>query len=337
MAYGWTTAKRDWNYHLPGIWARYVVSQSQWPVDRIDRMFFPSRAQTRSAGPAERPEKTEVQTGTRGSSAFRRYLACKSMIDFGRYEAASNPFLQIDSCWSGTFRFLAAPFVSLFRRPIWLRHVQYVMLLTNIELRALCFSGVSNAMCRTYAEPRSEVTAIADAWKAMDTPRLRAHHFPDFLGMTLGWVQEAALLADRSRLELIQGYEVLPDLFGISFAQLDFLEPEFARFLDVLLQLSAVETLDRDPYQFAVQAEAQIWISSDDRYPKTRSLLDSAALKAAVFLGQPMDAKMLAEELVGCAIPPGLDMGPVGKECVSWDRTDLLKRAPQTRRTTTRT
>lgn len=332
MAYGWKPARRGWNYYLPGIWARYVVSRSQWSVDRIDRVFFPSRAQTRSVGSVEGPEKTEVQPGARGSSAFRRYLACKSMIDFGRYEAASNPFLHIESCWPGTFRFLASPFVSLFRRPTSLRDVQHVMLLTNIELRELCFAGTSNAMRRTYAEPSSETAAIAQAWKAMDTPRLRAHHFADFLGMALGWVHEAVLLADVGRLKLLQDPEVLPQLFGISFTQLDFLEPEFARFLDVWLQLSAVQNLDLDPYQFAVQAEAQIWVSLDGRCPRTGSLLDLAALKAAVFLGQPMSAKMLAEELTGCAIPSGMDMGRVGKECVSWDRSELLRGSSQARR-----
>jgi hypothetical protein len=329
MAHGWKLKACDWEYLFPGIWARLVLFVSDWAAESIDKTFFPARrrdAEKDGAGMSDVAARGE-SVHAKGSSAFRRYLACKSKINFSHYGAADNPFLQIDSCWPGTFRYLAAPYVGLFTMPASLLDVQKLMVRTDIRFRRLCFAGKENAMRRTYAPAKEEADAIAAAWRGMDSTRLRIRYFPDILVVVLGWIKEAIILGDRSRLAFVKGYEVLPKVFGISFTQLEFLETEFAGYLDRWVQLSAIENFDRDPYRLSVEYEAMDWILRSGRCPSGVNLLDMAGLLAAVYRGETMSARIFEEDLLRQALPHAVEPIPGAPHRVSWDRSELLRTA----------
>lgn len=293
---------------IPGIWARLVLDRSGWTRNRIDSTFFSSSPNTSKAG------------GARGTSAFLRYLSCASEIR-KTYKAKEDPFLQIDSCWPGTFRYLAHPFVDLLKPQNSLPFIHDRMVMADWRYSSLLFAGAGITKRRNYQDPTNEIKALRLMWRDTKNPRHRVHYFPDLLCLVLGWIQEAGLIGDTRRLKLLP--EQMPvNKFGLSFKQLNFLERPFAEFLDRWLSLTAENLYEHDAYRLSRMHTASQLVIQNPRMPSDATLLDLEGLASAIFSGEHATELSATEILLRHKIDSETKVKLTHK--VSWDRSDLL-------------
>lgn len=236
-----------------------------------------------------------------------------------------SPFLQIDSCWAGTHRYLVHPWVDLLGPIGQLAGAQKAMALCESRFRHLCFAGVGNAMRRAYRPAATEVASIKAAWKALDSPRLRARFFPDALALALGWIHEACILGDAQRLKAVEGSNVLAQ-FGLSWRDLCFLETTFADFLDRWTQVCLIDQLDRDPYRFAIDYLSHDYVWNSQHHARPTSMLDEAALRMATFCAGSLNGQTFEEALVRMRLPSDHYEQPIQR--TSWDRSVELQQDP---------
>ena len=291
---------------VPGIWARRVLKESGWSRNRIDVTFFGS--------------SKEDAASSRGTSAFWRYLACQSEIQ-KTYTAQTDPFLQIDSCWPGTYRYLAHPYVELLKTLSSLTAVHERMAEADRQLRGLLFAGSAIAMRRNYQKPADEIKALRQAWVSVRKGPHRAHFFPDMLCLVLGWMQEACLIGDIHRLKLIAGENPISP-FGLSFTSLNFLDKPFAQFLDRWVTWVICNQWERDAYRLSPMHLASQLVMDSPRTPSNLTLLDLDGLVSAVFRGEHATELSAAELLLRTRLDRETKAKLVEK--VSWDQTELL-------------
>ncbi len=294
---------------IPGIWARLVLQRSGWTPNRVDSTFFCTLGTDIKKGPP------------RGTSAFLRYLACQSEIR-KIYEAANDPFLQIDSVWPGTFRYLAYPCFDLFEPQMSLAFIHERMVMTDWRFASLLFAGSSIAARRNYKEPAAEIKALRNMWRETKNPRHRVHYFPDMLCLVLGWIQEAGIIGDFERLKVLPEFMPVKS-FGISFRQLNFLERSFAEFLDRWLSLIAENFYERDAYRLSRVALAYEMASKNPRVPSNINQLDGEGLVTAIFQGEHTTELSVAELLFRTKLNGAMKAKFVRK--VGWDRSELLE------------
>lgn len=287
---------------VPAIWARYVLHRSEgWTRSRIDRTFFGA------------------------SSAFFRYYDARNPLEVrGAKPVSENPFLQIDSCWPGTFRCLAHPYRLLLSPVHDLRLVHRAMLLAHPKLRRVLFAG-SVSLRRRYAPPKEELNAIGAFWRSCNHDRLREHFFFDVLCATLAWTQEAAIIGDRERLKPLLKCG-LPGFLGLSFEALSFLEAPFAQYMDRWLQVCLIEQLDLDAYRWFIDHEVHDYAQSQELAGKCSDVLELAGLRSAIFEGRTVTDIELLEHLMRLKLPRVRGTGP------SWDRSHLLVDSAKTRK-----
>lgn len=290
---------------VPGIWARRVLKESGWSRNRIDATFFSS-------------SKEEVPS--RGTSAFWRYLACQSEIQ-KTYTAQTDPFLQIDSCWPGTYRYLAHPYVELLKALPSPVTIHERMVGADRQLGGLLFAGSAIAMRRNYQKPAGEVKALRQAWHSVRKGPHRVHFFPDMLCLMLGWIQEACLIGDVQRLKLIAGENPISP-FGLSFTDLDFLEKPFAQFMDRWVTWIICNGWERDAYRLSPMHLASQLVIDNPRTPSNPTVLDLEGLASAMFRGEHSTELSATEQLLRTRLDRKTKEKLVGK--VSWDRTELL-------------
>jgi hypothetical protein len=290
---------------VPGIWARRAWKESGWSRNRIDATFFGS---------------SKEESPSRGTSAFWRYLACQSEIQ-KTYPAQTDPFLQIDSCWPGTYRYLAHPYVELLKALPSLTAVHERMVQADRQLGGVLFAGIANAMRRNYQKPADEIKALRQAWLSVRKGAHRAHFFPDMLCLVLGWIQEACLIGDIWRLKPIAGESPLSP-FGLSFTHLDFLEKPFAEFLDCWLTLIICNEWERDAYRLSPMHLASQLVMNSPRAPSDPTPLDLEGLVSAVFRGEHTTELSATEQLLRARLDRETKAKLVRK--VSWDRRELL-------------
>ena len=293
---------------IPGLWARLVQHRSGWTINAIDQTFFANQKSGGSGKP---------------SSAFRRYMQCQSSIRHQAYAASENPFLQIDSCWPGTFRYLVHPYVDLLTAQTDLVYVHKCMVLVEARFRRILFAGAVYRLHRKYQDPAGETEALRVEWESLNTPKLRERFFPDMMCSVLGWIQEACIIGDRQRLKLISGFDSMRR-FGVSFERLDFLDASFATFLhrwNILL----IEDWDLDPNRLSDLFLAPAFVANSSKLPTVNTVLELSALISAVFAAEATTERSLAEDAVrhlldsnGRAALRGL------KGKVSWDRSELV-------------
>lgn len=290
---------------VPGIWARRVWRESGWSRNRIDATFFGS---------------SKEESPSRGTSAFWRYLACQSEIQ-KTYTAQTDPFLQIDSCWPGTYRYLAHPYSELLKALSSLTAVHERMVEADRQLGGLLFAGSAIAARRNYRKPADEVKALRQTWLSVRKGPHRVHFFPDMLCLMLGWIQEACLIGDIQRLKLIAGENPI-NPFGLSFTHLDFLEKPFAQFLDRWVTWIICNEWERDAYRLSPMHLASQLVMDSPRTPSNLTLLDLDGLVSVVFRGEHTTELSAAEQLLRSRLGPETKAKLVRK--VSWDRTELL-------------
>lgn len=250
---------------IPCLWAHLILARSGWSATKVDREFF------------------------NGTSAFHRYLKAKSPVEGRRAQPlADNPFLQIDSCWPGTIRWLAHPYRHVFTLDPSLRDLHRAMFCIHPKFRDLLFAG-GRGYRRTYRSPVVELDALRSVWKD-----LRAHaqwYFLDMLCALACWIREAALIADQARLELISPATLLPTM-EFSFTSLDFLDRGISEFMDRWLQIKFIEpVIAEGAYRWSPAIARWDFITSCDLFQRdcARSLHDFAALNIALFEGRLLE------------------------------------------------
>lgn len=276
------------------IWAQLVLHRSGWSATQLDTTFFA------------------------GSSAFHRYVAGQSApaARVGQ-PLATNPFLQIDSLWPGSFRYLVHPCARLLSHCTDLLEVQRAMFLLYPRFRDVLFAG-SVGWRRRYDDVQQELRSLQRLWtQARKVPGHRVFHFLDALGAYLALVREAALLGDLQRCRAVQQrrYRQL-----VSFRQLPFLDPALATYLDNWLDICVLESINMDAHRWAVDDEYMSCVHDEPLGGMPASVFEAVALRTSMFEGRLFTHGELEE---AHSIKGFARAIPSPKVQLSWDRSDL--------------